>query len=887
MLTAQEIRRRYLDFFLRHGHEVVPSGPLIPPDDPSLLFANAGMVQFKKLFLGEEKRAYTRAASCQKCLRVSGKHNDLENVGRTARHHTFFEMLGNFSFGDYFKREAIAWAWQFVTEELQLPREKLWVTVFREDDEAAAIWKEVAGLDETRIIRMGEKDNFWTMGDTGPCGPCSEIYIDQGEDMACGPDCGIGQCDCDRFLEIWNLVFTQFDQAADGSRALLAAPNIDTGMGLERIAAVCQGKRSNFDCDLFQEIIQYAAGLADVTYSFSAPDANDVDTALRVIADHSRAAAFLIAEGVLPSNENRGYVLRRLLRRAARHGKLLGVDRPFLYEVCATVIRENEAAYPDLREKESYITRVIRMEEESFAKTIDGGMRIFTEMLEGHKAKGERTFSGADAFKLYDTYGFPIDLTAEMVEEEGMRVDQDAFKALMEEQRLRARKAREALGDLGWAGVEFGKDVPSTAFAGYDSTAVEGARVAALVVENELAEVLMPGVEGIVVLDRTPFYAEMGGQVADHGVLSGEGVRFEVTDVQKNKGGKYMHYGRMTAGSLRVGDAVTAAIDTERRQAVMRAHTATHLLDKALRTVLGDHVHQAGSLVEEDYLRFDFTHFAAMTAEELSRVSQEVNNAVLAGWPVEAREMPIEEAKRTGAIALFSEKYGDVVRVVNIGGGYSVEFCGGTHLDNSAKAGVFHIDSEFSVASGVRRIEAVTGKRALEEMNRFQDMLFQAAAALKVKPVDLKERAGQMVSEARELRQTIEKLKAKEFVSETDQFLMSAKAVKGLKVVSMSRSGMTADDMRKMGDFLRDKEPKVAALLAGVNEEKITFLAVCGKEAVAKGVKAGDIIKTIAPICGGRGGGKPDSAMGGGSDLLKLDDALAALDDFVNEKAKD
>ena len=580
-------------------------------------------------------------------------------------------------------------------------------------------------------------------------------------------------------------------------------------------------------------------------------------------------------------------VLRRLLRRAARHGKLLGVDRPFLYEVCATVIRENEAAYPDLREKESYITRVIRMEEESFAKTIDGGMRIFTEMLEGHKAKGERTFSGADAFKLYDTYGFPIDLTAEMVEEEGMRVDQDAFKALMEEQRLRARKAREALGDLGWAGVEFGKDVPSTAFAGYDSTAVEGAKVAALVVENELAEVLMPGVEGIVVLDRTPFYAEMGGQVADHGVLSGEGVRFEVTDVQKNKGGKYMHYGRMTAGSLRVGDAVTAAIDTERRQAVMRAHTATHLLDKALRTVLGDHVHQAGSLVEEDYLRFDFTHFAAMTAEELSRVSQEVNNAVLAGWPVEAREMPIEEAKRTGAIALFSEKYGDVVRVVNIGGGYSVEFCGGTHLDNSAKAGVFHIDSEFSVASGVRRIEAVTGKRALEEMNRFQDMLFQAAAALKVKPVDLKERAGQMVSETRELRQTIEKLKAKEFVSETDQFLMSAKAVKGLKVVSMSRSGMTADDMRKMGDFLRDKEPKVAALLAGVNEEKITFLAVCGKEAVAKGVKAGDIIKTIAPICGGKGGGKPDSAMGGGSDLLKLDDALAALDDFVNERAKD
>ena len=611
------------------------------------------------------------------------------------------------------------------------------------------------------------------------------------------------------------------------------------------------------------------------------------DVSLRVITDHIRSATMMICDGVLPSNEGRGYVLRRLLRRAARHGKLLGVDRPFLYEVCATVIRENEKAYPDLREKESYITRVIRMEEESFAKTIDGGMKIFTEMLDGHKEKGEKTFSGADAFKLYDTYGFPIDLTAEMVEEEGMGVNQDEFKALMEEQRVRARKAREALGDLGWAGVEFGKDVPSTEFVGYDAAQVEGAKVVALVVENELAEAMMPGVEGIVVLDKTPFYAEMGGQVADHGTIFAAGVDFEVTEVQKNKGGKYMHYGKMTEGTLKVGDAVSARIDAGRRKAIMRAHTATHLLDKTLRTVLGDHVHQAGSLVEEDYLRFDFTHFAALTAEELSRVSQEINNAILEGFAVEAKEMPIEEAKKTGAIALFSEKYGDVVRVVNVGGGYSVEFCGGTHLDNSAKAGLFHIESEFSVASGVRRIEAVTGKRALEEMNRFQDMLFQAAAALKVKPIDLKEKAGQMVAETRELRQTIEKLKAKEFVSEADQFLMSAKQVKGLRVFSMSRSGMSADDMRKMGDFLRDKDATVVALMASVNEEKITFLAVCGKEAVAKGVKAGDIIKTIAPICGGKGGGKPDSAMGGGSDLLKLDDALAALDDFVNEKAKD
>ena len=883
---VNELREMFLKFFESKDHLRLPSFSLIPQNDASLLLINSGMAPMKPYFTGEVEPPRHRVCTCQKCIRTG----DIENIGKTARHGTYFEMLGNFSFGDYFKREAISWCWEFLTspEWMGLEPERLYPSVFAgnettpADDEAYEIWHKVVGVPAERIFKFGKEDNFWEHG-SGPCGPCSEVYYDRGEAYGCGrPGCTVG-CECDRYIEIWNNVFSQFDNDGQGHYAELKQKNIDVGAGLERLACVSQNVASLFDIDTVMNITNKVSEITGAKYG----QGHKVDVSLRVITDHIRSATMMICDGVLPSNEGRGYVLRRLLRRAARHGKLLGVDRPFLYEVCATVIRENEAAYPDLREKASYITRVIRMEEESFAKTIDGGMRIFTEMLEGHKAKEERTFSGADAFKLYDTYGFPIDLTAEMVEEEGMRVDQDAFKALMEEQRLRARKAREALGDLGWAGVEFGKDVPSTAFAGYDSTAVEGAKVAALVVENELAEVLMPGVEGIVVLDRTPFYAEMGGQVADHGVLSGEGVRFEVTDVQKNKGGKYMHYGRMAAGSLRVGDAVTAAIDTERRQAVMRAHTATHLLDKALRTVLGDHVHQAGSLVEEDYLRFDFTHFAAMTAEELSRVSQEVNNAVLAGWPVEAREMPIEEAKRTGAIALFSEKYGDVVRVVNIGGGYSVEFCGGTHLDNSAKAGVFHIDSEFSVASGVRRIEAVTGKRALEEMNRFQDMLFQAAAALKVKPVDLKERAGQMVSETRELRQTIEKLKAKEFVSETDQFLMSAKAVKGLKVVSMSRSGMTADDMRKMGDFLRDKEPKVAALLAGVNEEKITFLAVCGKEAVAKGVKAGDIIKTIAPICGGKGGGKPDSAMGGGSDLLKLDDALAALDDFVNERAKD
>ena len=885
---VNELREMFLKFFESKDHLRLPSFSLIPQNDASLLLINSGMAPMKPYFTGEVEPPRHRVCTCQKCIRTG----DIENIGKTARHGTYFEMLGNFSFGDYFKRETIHWCWEFLTspEWLGLEADRLYPSVFGgsettpADDEAFEIWNKEIGIPAERIFKFGKADNFWEHG-SGPCGPCSEIYYDRGAEYGCGkPGCTVG-CDCDRYIEIWNNVFSQFDNDGQGHYTELKQKNIDVGAGLERLAIASQNVESLFDVDTVMNITNKVSAITGASYGQS----HKTDVSLRVITDHIRSATMMICDGVLPSNEGRGYVLRRLLRRAARHGKLLGVDRPFLYEVCGTVIGENENAYPDLREKESYITRVIRMEEESFAKTIDGGMKIFTEMLDGHKEKGEKMFSGADAFKLYDTYGFPIDLTVEMVEEEGMSVDQDAFKALMEEQRVRARKAREALGDLGWAGVEFGKDVPSTEFVGYDGWdhAATDAKVVALVVENELAEAMMPGVEGIVVLDKTPFYAEMGGQVADHGDIRNDGCRFQVTDVQKNKGGKYMHYGKMTEGTLKVGDAVCAQIDPERRRAVMRAHTTTHLLDKALRTVLGDHVHQAGSLVEEDYLRFDFTHFTAMTAEELGRVSQEVNNAILAGFAVEAKEMPIEEARKTGAIALFSEKYGDVVRVVNIGGGYSVEFCGGTHLDNSAKAGVFHIDSEFSVASGVRRIEAVTGKRALEEMNRFQDMLFQAAAALKVKPVDLKERAGQMVSEARELRQTIEKLKAKEFVSETDQFLMSAKAVKGLKVVSMSRSGMTADDMRKMGDFLRDKEPKVAALLAGVNEEKITFLAVCGKEAVAKGVKAGDIIKTIAPICGGKGGGKPDSAMGGGSDLLKLDDALAALDDFVNERAKD
>ncbi len=880
-----ELREMFLRFFESKGHLRLPSFSLIPQNDASLLLINSGMAPMKPYFTGETEPPRHRVTTCQKCIRTG----DIENIGHTSRHGTYFEMLGNFSFGDYFKKEAIPWAWEFLTspEWVGLDPDRLYPSVFAgdettpADEEAFRIWNEEIGIPAERIFRFGKADNFWEHG-SGPCGPCSEIYYDRGEKYGCGkPGCTVG-CDCDRYIEVWNVVFSQFNNDGEGHYTELKQKNIDTGMGLERLAVVCQDVDSLFDVDTVMNITNKVSEITHAHYG----ESRERDVSLRIITDHIRSATFMICDGVLPSNEGRGYVLRRLLRRAARHGKLLGVNDPFLYEVCDTVIRENEGHYPELRERQSYITKVIRVEEENFARTIDGGIRIFSEMLAGHKEKGETTFSGADAFKLYDTYGFPIDLTLEMVAEQGMTVDEAEFHRQMDEQRQRARKAREALGDLGWAGVEFGKDVPETQFVGYEGTdrATE-ARVVAIVAGDQQVDEIVSGVEAIVVLDRTPFYAEMGGQVADHGVIAAAKASFEVTDVQKNKGGKYMHYGRMTEGSLKVGDAVSARIDLQRRKAIMRAHSATHLLDKALRTVLGDHVHQAGSLVEEDHLRFDFTHFSAMTAQELGEVSRVLNDSILEGYPIDTKVMGIEEAKKTGAIALFGEKYGDVVRVVDMGQGYSVEFCGGTHLDNTAKVGIFHIDSEFSVASGVRRIEATTGRKALEAMNRSQDMLFQAAAALKVKPTELREKAGQMTGEIRELRQAIEKMKAREFVSQADQFLLNAKQVKGLKVVSFSKNGLSADDLRKMGDFLRDKEPAVAALLASVSGEKITFLAVCGKEAVARGVKAGDIIKAIAPICGGKGGGKPDSAMGGGSDLLKLDDALAALDDFVAEKA--
>ena len=881
-----ELREMFLSFFESKGHLRLPSFSLIPQNDASLLLINSGMAPMKPWFTGEQEPPRHRVCTCQKCIRTG----DIENIGKTARHGTYFEMLGNFSFGDYFKKDAIHWGWEFLTspEWVGLDPDRLYPSVFEgnettpADDEAFRIWNEEIGIPADRIFKFGKADNFWEHG-SGPCGPCSEIYYDRGPEWGCGkPGCTVG-CDCDRYIEVWNIVFSQFDTDGEGHYTELKQKNIDTGMGLERLACVCQKVPSLFDVDTVMNITHKVSEITGAHYG----ETPAKDVSLRVITDHIRSATFMICDGVLPSNEGRGYVLRRLLRRAARHGKLLGVNEPFLYKVCDTVIHENEGHYPELRERQDYITKVIRVEEENFAKTIDGGLKIFNEMLKGHQEKREKTFSGADAFKLYDTYGFPIDLTLEMVEEQGMTLDQDAFHQLMEEQRQRARKAREALGDLGWAGVEFGKDVPETQFVGYGCDTVLDAKVVAIVAEGQQRDEIIGGGEAIVVLDKTPFYDEMGGQVADHGVIaceSGRGMLFEVHDVQKNKGGKYMHYGRLMEGTLKVGDTVRAQIDLDRRRAVMRAHSATHLLDKALRAVLGDHVHQAGSLVEADRLRFDFTHFSAMTAEELAKVSAMVNEAVLAGYDIVTEELPIEQAKQKGAIALFGEKYGDVVRVVDMGQGYSVEFCGGTHLDNTAKVGVFHISSEFSVASGVRRIEATTGMASLEVMNRNQELLFQAAAALKAKPGELREKAEAAMGEIRQLHQAVEKFKAREAVSEAERFLFAAHEVGGLKVLTATVPDADADRLRKMGDFLKDKEPNVVAVLAAINGEKITFLAACGKEAVQKGVKAGEIVKQVSAIAGGSGGGKPDSAMGGGKDPLMVDNALAMVDNVVSMK---
>ena len=882
---VNELREMFLSFFETKGHLRLPSFSLIPQNDPSLLLINSGMAPMKPFFTGEQEPPRHRVTTCQKCIRTG----DIENIGHTARHGTYFEMLGNFSFGDYFKNEAIHWAWEFLTspEWVGLDPNRLYPSVFAgnettpADDEAFRIWNEEIGVPADHIFKFGKEDNFWEHG-SGPCGPCSEIYYDRGEKYGCGkPGCTVG-CDCDRYMEVWNVVFSQFNNDGEDHYTELVQKNIDTGMGLERLAVVCQDVDSLFDVDTVMNITNKVTEITGASYGQS----HDKDVSLRVITDHIRSATFMICDGVLPSNEGRGYVLRRLLRRAARHGKLLGVNEPFLYRVCDTVVHENEGHYPELRERQAYITKVIRVEEENFDKTIDAGLRIYNGMIEEHKAKGETVFSGADAFKLYDTYGFPIDLTIEMAQDEGMTVDQNAFQALMEEQRVRARKAREALGDLAWAGIDLGlDDANPTVFTGYDKNLTGQGKILAIVTDGEPCSSIRQGEEGIIVLDQTPFYAEMGGQSPDEGTITLEHNVFTVTNVQKDKAGKYLHYGVMDHGTLEVEQKVSCIVDRERRDAISRAHSATHLLQAALQTVLGDHVHQAGSLNTPDHLRFDFTHFSAITEEEIKAITEYVNDAILEGLPITTKVMGIDEAKKEGAMALFGEKYGDTVRVVSMGD-ISKELCGGTHLTNTAKIGSFTIVSEGSVASGVRRIEAMVGKENLRlaAANTFQ--LRKAAAAMKTTPQDLLTHLEQVIKEGKELRQQLDQMQSKLLASDAERFLYAAKKVEGLNVITATLSSMSAGALRKIGDMLREKDDSVVAVLSSVSDEKITFNAVCGKKAVAAGIKAGDLIRTVTAITGGSGGGKPDSAMGGGKDPLMLDNALAVVDNFVSEHVK-
>ena len=871
-----ELREMFLKFFETKDHLRLPSFSLVPQNDKSILLINAGMTPMKPWFKGEEEPPRKRVCTCQKCIRTG----DIENVGKTARHGTYFEMLGNFSFGDYFKHEAIAWSWEFLTspEWVGLEADRLYPSVYQDDDEAWNIWHDEIGIPAENIFRFGKEDNFWEHG-SGPCGPCSEIYYDRGEEFGCGqPGCTVG-CDCDRYIEVWNNVFSQFDNDGHNNYTELKQKNIDTGMGLERLACVCQNVDSLFDVDTVMNITNKVSELTGAHYG----ESQKRDVSLRVITDHIRSATFMICDGILPSNEGRGYVLRRLLRRAARHGKLLGVNDPFLYEVVDTVVHENECQYADLREKQDYITKVIRTEEENFARTIDGGMKIFGELLAEHKAKGEKVFSGADAFKLYDTFGFPIDLTIEMAADEGLTVDEDAFQSLMQEQKVRAREARKALGDLGWAGVDLGKEIPATEFVGYDKSVTEG-KIVAIVAEGEVRDAIVAGADAIVVLDKTTMYAEMGGQVADHGIIKCGDAMFTVNDVQKNKGGKYLHYGKLESGEMKVGDVAIVAIDDSRRDAIRRAHTATHLLQSALEKVLGDHVHQAGSLVEPDHLRFDFTHFSAVTAEEMAKINELFEEYTLCGETVETLVLPIEEAKKLGATALFGEKYGETVRVVKMGD-LSMEFCGGTHLNNTAKVGAFRITGESSVASGVRRIEMITGSAVRQMMDDTDMTMAQVAETIKAaSAADILRRAQQLMDELKEEKRVIEQYKAKESAGGADDMIKSAKEIGGVKVVTKKMGESDANALRQLGDVLRDKDDAIVAAMVATNGAKITILVVCGKEAVKKGIKAGDIIKSVAPIMGGKGGGKPDSAMGGGSDASKIDDALAAVEAFVAEK---
>lgn len=876
-----ELREKYLSFFESKGHLRLDSFPLVPKNDPSLLLINSGMAPMKKWFLAQEEPPRHRVTTCQKCIRTP----DIERVGITARHGTFFEMLGNFSFQDYFKEEVIPWAWEFLTSDewMAIPKDRLHISVYEEDDEAYDIWTKKVGIAPDHMVRLGKEDNFWEHG-SGPCGPCSEIYFDRGPEYGCGkPTCGVG-CDCDRYMEIWNLVFSQFDADGKGHYERLARPNIDTGMGLERLACVMQNVGNLFEVDTVQSVLHHVEHIANKTYGENAKD----DISIRVITDHIRSCTFMVSDGILPSNEGRGYVLRRLLRRAARHGRMLGITRPFLVELVETVIQSSESAYPELREHDAYIKKVIGTEEANFARTIDAGMNILNNMIDGLEKAHEHLLKGLDVFKLNDTFGFPLDLTKEIAAEQGIEIDEEGFHAEMTKQKERARAERLKKNISGWSEDLFGAlNAEPTVFTGYETLNDTGV-VVALSDEETLTDAIATDEEAkdgvLVVLDKTPFYAEMGGQAADHGVLNSADCSLRVLDVKKTPKGYYVHTCVLESGIVKVGDHLTAQVDKEYRMAIARNHTATHLLQAALREVLGDHVHQAGSYQDAEITHFDFTHFSAVTPEELARVQKIVNDKIYESMNVTVREMPIEEAKKLGAMALFGEKYGKVVRVVDIEG-WSTEFCGGTHVKNTAQIGGFKIVSEASVAAGIRRIEAVTGRNLLIRANLQEAMLHTVANTLKANNVTaLPVRAEAVMAENKALAKELEEIKAQVAASKVTSLFDNAEEIGGVKIASAYFTGTTGDTLRGMCDTVRDKAVKPAvAVLVGKAEDKITMAVTVTKQAQEKGLKAGALVKEIAAIAGGKGGGKPDFAMAGLKDETKIDEALAAVGTIVKK----
>ena len=872
-----ELREKYLSFFESKGHLRLPSFSLVPQGDKSLLLINAGMAPLKKYFTGELTPPRTRVTTCQKCIRTP----DIERVGITARHGTFFEMLGNFSFGDYFKHEATAWAWEFCTKVLEMPADKIYISVYQDDDEAYDIWTKELGVSPDHMVRLGKEDNFWEHG-AGPCGPCSELYFDRGEKYGCGsPTCGVG-CDCDRYVEFWNLVFTQFDNDGNNNYTRLKSCNIDTGMGLERLACIMQGVDNLFEVDTVQNIMKHIMQIAGVKYH----EDEKKDVSLRVITDHIRSTTFMIGDGVMPSNEGRGYVLRRLLRRAARHGRLLGIDGTFLYKVCETVIKENETAYPNLVEKHDLIVKVIKAEEESFNKTIDTGLNLLENIIAQSDSK---VLSGADAFKLQDTFGFPIDLTKELLEERGMSVDIDEYDRLYAQSRAAARAARKDAGAQAWkdSNVSF-KDVGATEFVGYTDYSCD-AEIKAIVTNGERDEFATADSEVVVVLDKTPFYGESGGQAGDTGVIKTDNATLEVTATGKTPDGVVLHIARFISGdSIALGDKVHAQIDVEKREATRRNHTAAHLLQAALRKHLGSHVEQAGQLVNSEEMRFDFTHFSALSGDELKAIEREVNEVILKGIPVETREMPIEEAKKLGAMALFGEKYGDVVRVVSAGD-FSVELCGGTHADNTAKLGLFKIVSESSVAAGIRRITAVTGFGVLKHIENDERIMQSAAAAMKLGNVaELDKRAATLAAEVKAKDRELAELRSEISALKAGSLMDSARQVGGVRLITAEVEVSNPGELRSMCDTARDNGADIVAVFAGVNKEKgtLNFACACGADAIKLGAHAGNIVRETAKIAGGSGGGKPDSAMAGAKDASKADEALAAVDSIVSAMLK-